>query len=289
MANKRFLFFTLLMTSLVLPGQSWAQLVMVNRAGVSMGHLHYFVDTPEDEKSFWLRLGASDMGLEGRVGVSFAGLIILIAQGDAQGGTEGSVVNHVAFRVMSLEEMENKGFELEYNQEFPGIASVFSPGGERIELFDDSLATNIGFDLEPGLVDQTAERHNQPLTADIVTHHLHFYLPPGQAEIARNWYVDHFGASPGQRWRYAAADLPGMNLNFSEVEVAQAPTAGRTLNHIGFEVEGLEDFCNELEANGVVFETPYRMLDSGLGLAFFIDPWGTRVELTEGLNELARP
>lgn len=288
MVLKRFLTFTVFTVNLVLAGQSSAQLAMGNPAGVSMGHLHYFVDAPEDEKSFWLRLGASDMRLEGRVGVSFQGLIILIGEGDTQGGTEGSVVNHVAFRVRSLEEMENKGFELEYNEEFPGIASVYSPSDERIELFDDSLATNIGFDLEPGLIDQAANRHNQPLTADIVTHHLHFYLPPGQAEMARNWYVEHFGASPGQRWRYAAADLPGMNLNFSEAEFAQAPMAGRTLNHIGFEIDGLEDFCEELEAKGVVFETPYRILDSGLGLAFLIDPWGTRIELTEGLSNLGQ-
>jgi catechol 2,3-dioxygenase-like lactoylglutathione lyase family enzyme len=288
MQAERILTYLIITAGLLLSTISWTQLAMPNRSGVAMGHLHYFVDDPESEKSFWLQLGGSDMGLEGRAGVSFPGLIILIAEGEAEGGSEGSVVNHVAFRVDSLEEMEQKGFDLEYNQEFPGIASVYSPSGERVELFDDQLATNIGFDLDPGQLDVIAERHNQPLTAEIVTHHLHFYLPAGQAETARDWYVEHFGATPGQRWRYRAADLPGMNLNFSEVDVAQAPTAGRTLNHIGFEVVGLEEFCKQLEASGVQFDTPYRTLESGLGLAFFTDPWGTRIELTEGLSELGQ-
>ncbi|MBN4053366.1 VOC family protein [Haliea sp. AH-315-K21] len=283
MQVRRFLVLMLFITELILSAPTWAQLAMPNHLGVSMGHLHYIVEEPETEKSFWLRLGASDMGLEGRVGVSFPGLIILIAEGESEGGTEGSVVNHVAFRVESLEEMAQRGFDLEYNQEFPGIASVHSPSGERVELFDDTLATNIGFDLDPGQKNQVAERHNLPLMSEIVTHHMHFYLPLGQAEIARNWYVEHFGATPGQRWRYAAADLPGMNLNFSEVETSQAPTEGRTLNHIGFEVVGLEDFCEQLKSSGIEFDTPYRKLDSGLGLAFFTDPWGTRIELTEGL------
>lgn len=286
MQVKRILTYLMIMAGPVLSASVWAQLASPNSAGVSMGHLHYFVDDAQAEKAFWLRLGASDMDLDGREGVSFSELIILIAEGGSDGGSEGSVVNHFAFRVKSLEELEQKGFELEYNQEFPGIASVYSPSGERIELFDDVLATNIGFDLERGQINQVAERHNRPLAGEIVTHHLHFYLPIGQAESARSWYVEKFGAIPGQRWRYVAADLPGMNLNFSETETPQAPTMGRTLNHIGFEVVGLEEFCEKLEAEGVVFDTPYRKLDSGLGLAFFTDPWGTRIELTEGLENL---
>jgi hypothetical protein len=58
------------------------------------------------------------------------------------------------------------------------------------------------------------------------------------------------------------------------------------LDHIGFEIAGLEKFCRKLEAAGVKFDRPYSKLPSGFGLAFIEDPWGTTIELTEGLRDL---
>ena len=58
------------------------------------------------------------------------------------------------------------------------------------------------------------------------------------------------------------------------------------LDRIGFEVENLEAFRKELEAKGIKFDRPYRILASGSGLAFLTDPWGTYIELTEGLRGL---
>jgi catechol 2,3-dioxygenase-like lactoylglutathione lyase family enzyme len=58
------------------------------------------------------------------------------------------------------------------------------------------------------------------------------------------------------------------------------------LDHIGFEVTNLEAFCKALEAKGVRFDRPYGKLPSGFGLAFLTDPWGTYIELTEGLRAL---
>jgi catechol 2,3-dioxygenase-like lactoylglutathione lyase family enzyme len=148
------------------------------------------------------------------------------------------------------------------------------------------VATNIGFDVAEGYTDASAERHNEPLSSPIVTHHMHFYLPEDQVLAARDWYVAHFGAIPGKRWRYDAADLPGFNLNFSATDSVLAPTRGRQLDHIGFEIRDLETFCRQLEAQGVKFDSPYRKLPSGLALAFLTDPWGTYIELTEGLGAL---
>jgi len=249
-----------------------------------MGHLHYVVRDVAANKAFWLTLG----GREGRFGpgarVDFPNLVVLLSQGESSGGTDGAVVNHVAFRVASLEAIARAGLELEYNAEYPGIASVFTPEGERIELFDDQLATNIGFDANPGLSSSSTERHNRPLDAPIVSHHVHLYVPEGQVSDAQRWYVEQFGAVPGKRWRYDAADLPGINLNFSAVATVQAPTRGRMLDHIGFEVDGLAAFCAALEARGIALDRPYEQLPSGVGLAFLTDPWGTTIELTEGLR-----
>ena len=93
-----------------------------------------------------------------------------------------------------------------------------------------------------------------------------------------------FGATPGKRWRYEAVDLPGINFNFSASPRALPPIKGRMLDHIGFEVRNLQAFCKRLEADGVKFDVPYTKSPSGLGTAFLTDPWGTYIELNEGLN-----
>jgi extradiol dioxygenase family protein len=59
------------------------------------------------------------------------------------------------------------------------------------------------------------------------------------------------------------------------------------LDHIGFEVQDLEAFTKKLEAAGVKFDVSYRKIPAlGLSLAFLTDPWGTYIELTEGLDKL---
>ena len=85
-------------------------------------------------------------------------------------------------------------------------------------------------------------------------HHLHFAGPVDEMQA---WYVDTFGAARGMRGSFQEADLPGVNLTFSGSAETPAGTQGTVLDHIGFEVDGLEAFCRELEAKGVVFDRPY--------------------------------
>ena len=76
-----------------------------------------------------------------------------------------------------------------------------------------------------------------------------------------------------------------MNINFLDVQETLAPTKGRMLDHIGFEVRNLEAFCRKLEANGVKFDRLYRQNPGDpVATALVIDPWGTSIELTEGLG-----
>ena len=83
------------------------------------------------------------------------------------------------------------------------------------------------------------------------------------------------------------ADLPGGGLNFSQSTEPVTPTRGRALDHIGFEVKNLEQFCKKLEMQGIEIETPYRAVpELNITLAFITDPWGTRIELNEGLSNI---
>jgi catechol 2,3-dioxygenase-like lactoylglutathione lyase family enzyme len=274
-----------LLLCLALAGSAAAQLSAGNAAGVAMGHLHFVARDVAATKAWWVKLGGEPVTLLGIEGAKFPDVIVLLRQGEPTGTSEGGVVNHVAFRVQSLRALEAKGFEVHYNAQYPGVASVFTPDGERVELFDDGLATNLGFTADGGREDAFAARHNRKIDVPIIAHHVHFDVPEGQVDAIRGWYVKHFGGVLGKRWRYDAVDLPGINLNFSAVPETQAPTKGRALDHIGFEVANLEAFCKRLEADGVKLDRPYGKLPSGLGIAFLTDPWGTYIELNEGLRE----
>jgi hypothetical protein len=64
-----------------------------------------------------------------------------------------------------------------------------------------------------------------------------------------------------------------------------APTKGRALDHIGFEVTNLEAFCKKLEAKGVKFDAPYsKKRHKSFASAELTDPWRVSIELTEGLR-----
>ena len=121
--------------------------------------------------------------------------------------------------------------------------------------------------------------------------HIHYY--PFDIPAIKAWYVDVLGANPGRRPCIAcisqprmiqAADLPQVNLSFSQGDSDILPTQGRAIDHIGFDVEDLDTFVETLEARGVRLDGPVSELaGSKVKSAFLTDPWGTRIELTEGL------
>lgn len=262
-----------------------AQLSPPNTAGVAMGHLHYHVRDVEANRKFWISLGGKPIRLGTAEALKFPDVLVFLTRGEPSGVTEGSVVNHVAFRVESLKKIEASGIKVQYNDQFPGIAYVFSPEGEKVELFDET-ATNLTFTADDGRDDPIARRHNQKIAVPIIAHHIHLYVPEASVAEAKAWYSRMFGGLPGKRWRYDATDLPGINFNFSAAPRPLPPNKGRMLDHIGFEVRNLAAFCKKLEANGVKFDIPYAKQSSGIASAFLTDPWGTYIELTEGLSGL---
>ena len=65
------------------------------------------------------------------------------------------------------------------------------------------------------------------MVGTIVAHHLRFSFPAGVADAAQAWSVQRFGAVPGMHLNYAAADLPTINLNFSDAAGPVAPSEGQ--------------------------------------------------------------
>jgi catechol 2,3-dioxygenase-like lactoylglutathione lyase family enzyme len=258
-----------------------AQLAAANQAGVAMGHLHYQVRDVEANRRFWVALGGTPIKAGATDAVKFPDVLVLLTPRDAANGTEGSVVNHVAFRVRTFAQVEAAGLKVERLAQFPGVGNTMTPEGERIELFEDA-ALNLTFTPDQGAADGVTSRHNRPLSTAIAFHHVHLYLP-GEAHLeAKAWYARMFGGVAGKRAQYDAVDLPGINLNFSGGRTT-APTRGRRLDHIGFEVRNLEAFCKRLASMGVTFDAPYQRNADGIATASLTDPWGTSIELTEGL------
>lgn len=56
---------------------------------------------------------------------------------------------------------------------------------------------------------------------------------------------------------------------------------------VGMTGSGKTGLCQKLEARGIAFDRPYTEVPAlGLSIAFFTDPFGTYIELTEGLDAL---
>jgi len=245
--------------------QGAAQLDAPNARGVTMGHVHLYTRDAEAQEKFWAgALDAQETKLGDLQVFKLPGVLVLVQRADARAGTEGSIINHLGVKVHDLSATLAKleSARIPIITRTPPQAMVLAPDDIRVELTED-----------PAISEPT------------IFHHIHFYVT--DVDAMQKWYAATFGAIPGKRGKFEAADLPGVNLTFTSFADAQAPTKGRALDHIGFEIRDLEAFTKKLEASGVKFDVPYRKIPAlGISLAFLTDPWGTYIELTEGLNKL---
>lgn len=243
-----------------------AQLAAPNDMGVAMGHLHLNTADVAAQKKVWIGvLGATPVKLGNMEGAKMPGVIVLFTAKAATGPTEGSTVDHVGVVVPSIAALPGK-------LDAESIKYVKNPNGKQIMIDGpDGLKLEVTADAS--------------VTDPVRFHHVHFYTADPKAIQA--WYAEKFGAKPGKRAQWDGGDLPGANLTFAKATGESAPTVGRALDHIGFEVRDLEAFCKKLEASGIKFESPiHKVPQLGLQFVFLSDPWGTRIELTEGLGKL---
>src|SRR5258708_6757769 len=212
------------------------QLAAPGDSGVAMGHLHLNSKDPEAQARFWAEvLDAKRAKFANGDVFKLPGVLVMVRASDPSGPSEGSVVNHAGLKVRDLAAMlaRAEAAKVEIVSRNAKQAMLVAPGGLRVELTED-----------PGAA------------AAVENHHIHFYT--ADVEKMRQWYVETFGAKPGKRGKFEAAHLPGANLSFTPADGPLAGTKGRALDHIGFEVKGLEAFAKKLEARGVKFDVPYR-------------------------------
>ena len=243
-----------------------AQLASPNAMGVSMGHFHYVVRDMEPNRKFWIPFWRDAREDRNREALKLPEIFIFLYYGESSGGTEGSVVNHVAFRLPDISKAlaRFRSFGVRVLPQNPGspIGNILTPEDERIQLFHYGTE-NVPFHLDGGRRDAGAERLSRRLTTPVSTHHFHLYLPKGQSQEAKARDVKTFGAVPGTRRSarcpptgrgkrsYPAADLPGMNINFLDVDDKAVPTKGRMRRSHRVRGPGSEAFTRKLAANGV--------------------------------------
>ena len=261
------------------PVESWAQLRSPNTAGVAMGHWHTIVRDMDATRKFWTTLGGTAMKIDGVEVMKFPGAFIFMTPGSPSAGSRGSVVDHIGFGVLNPEESiaqwSAAGVKVGRVSKSPlngnTVGNVYSPDDIEVEITAEN-----GKDPYPAL----------PPNTRIESNHMHIYVPVAIRQQMRDWYATMFGAIPGELGANLIGNLPGVIfIRWSAHAEPSAPTKGRALDHIGFEVKNLAAFCKSLEAKGVKFHQPYsKSRHKSFASAEFTDPWGVSIELTEGLN-----
>jgi catechol 2,3-dioxygenase-like lactoylglutathione lyase family enzyme len=265
-----------------------AQLIAANDGPVVYGHHHLNVTSIDAQKKFFVdTLGgvAIKVGTNNLEIVKFPNVLIFFRQVQAApGGTRGTTVNHIGFSVPNLRAMVDKlkagGYPMITKTEVAPDRQVT----DDIAVPPPAGGPSIAFVQAPD--DVKVEFVEAPTqAAPIALHHVHFFNPANTEMQA--WYIKTFGATSRPGGAFPVAVLPGVALNFSSSPTPVVGTQGRAMDHIGFEVKNLAEFTKTLEANGVKVTTPYRTVPAlGIAIAFFTDPWGTYIELTEGLDKI---
>ena len=261
--------------------------LMNDAAPVIVGHYHLNVTSVAEHRRFWVdTLGGKAVKVGNVEAIEFPDVYLLLHEAAPTGPTRGTTFDHIGFAVPDVPALTEKvvanGYGLTVGREpAPGetaspptagnygrFSYLVGPDGVKVEL-----VTNMAADAPP-----------------ITHHHVHF-VNRRFVEM-QQWYMKAFNATlrEGQTDFFIGADLPGVGymLNFfswlpNEDVVG---TAGRAVDHVGFEVRNLPAFLAELGSKGIELASPYRRdAETGLDVATLVDPWGTVIELTEGLRD----
>jgi catechol 2,3-dioxygenase-like lactoylglutathione lyase family enzyme len=258
-------FLALLFALILSAGTAAAQPAPFNDVGVTMGHWHIASKDVEANKKLFLAMGGKLYMPGGNPLIMFPGIYINLILGEEKGdgGTQGSVVNHVGFIVDDVQKRaaQWKGADVRVlpgNNNRLDQAFVETADGVRIEILEDKT---------------------QPMP--IRHEHVHLSLPQAEIPKAQAWYAKTFAGKPGTRNNAPVVDLPGVQIRFAAADTKQQPTRGRVLDHIGFDVKDHEAFVKKLQAEGIKLDEPVRKSAAGNTITYITDPWGTRIEIVQ--------
>jgi catechol 2,3-dioxygenase-like lactoylglutathione lyase family enzyme len=285
----KFFRLALVIGALAVPAVSSAQVLGKDQGPIVYGHHHFNTTNMAAQKKFFVdtlggKLRHIGSGAREQDIFEFPGVLLFFRPMQAPtGGSIGTTVNHVGFSVPDLKVLVPKikaaGFKMITTDSVAATVKVTD------DIAAASPTTNIAFALAPEDIKvEFVEVKDQK--APIQLHHIHFFGQ--QNREMREWYEKTFGAKDIQAAAGAAfvqAQLPGVFLNFTPSPTPTVGTTGRSIDHVGFEVRNLEAFTKQLEAQGLKLDRPYtKVPELGIAIAFVKDPWGTNIEMSEGLD-----
>ena len=272
---------------LLLRAESLSAQLAVPKAGpVVYGHHHVNATSVAAHTRFFVDgLGGVPITLAGRQIVKFRNVLVFLREQAPTGGSIGTTADHLGLAVPDLRPVISKlkagGYRMITRDAVPADWAVTddittSPAGGR------PIAFVLGPDDVKVELVQTADQ-----AVPAALQHVHFFGP--QREEMQAWYVKVFGAragAPAPGARFLTATLPGVSLNFTAAPAPVVGTRGRVVDHVGFEIDDLPAFLRKLDAMGIAPENVRQVPDLGIAIAFITDPWGTLIELTEGLDKI---
>ena len=232
---------------------------------MTMGHWHLVSKDVEANKKLFLAMGGKLTMPGGAPLIMFPGLYINLNLGTAsgEGGTQGTVVNHVGFIVDNVQQRVAQ-WKAAGVKVLPGgngrldQAYVETPDGLRMEILEDKT--------------QSVPIRNE---------HIHLFLQEAEIPKAQAWYAKTFGGKASTRNGTPVVDIPGVQLRFAKADTKQLPTKGHILDHIGFDVKDHPAFVKKIQAEGITLDEPPRKVPNGSTITYITDPWGTRIEIIE--------
>jgi predicted enzyme related to lactoylglutathione lyase len=244
-----------------------AQLPAPNADGASAGHHIFRAKDVEAANRFWMTLGGEPAALATIKLMKFPGVLLFISAprganpAPSVGGNHGSTVEYVTFKVKDLNASVTKWKEagLAPKNENGGVTLV-GPDEVQVRVTEDrSLAAPIASD---GLVMNVANA----------------------AEVSA-WYAKWFGAKISQIGRDTIGEIPGARIVFHVTKDPIAPTRGRSLALLGFEVKDLQEFVKKYQDAGGKLDGQIATASAAkLSVVQLTDPWGTSIEVSQGLN-----
>jgi catechol 2,3-dioxygenase-like lactoylglutathione lyase family enzyme len=261
--------------------------LMNDVAPVIVGHYHLNVTSVAEHRRFWVdTLGGKAVKVGTVQAIEFPDVYLFLHEQPPTGPTRGTTFDHIGFAVPDVPALTTKvvanGYALTVGREPAPGETASPPTAGNYGRFSYLVGPD-GVKVE--LVTNAAEG-----APPIVHHHVHFVNR--QFVEMQQWYMKAFNATlrEGQTDFFIGADLPGVGymLNFFSWLPNEnlVGTQGRAVDHVGFEVRNLRGFVAELESKGIVLTAPFRRDEAlGLNVARIVDPWGTIIELTEGLRD----
>ena len=193
---------------------------------------------------------------------------IIFLKNESPRPSQGAAIDHFAISVpdfdAAVKQVERAGLETNtppnIPPQLPKLTFIEDPWGAKIELIEDSDS--------------------------LTFHHVHLQMPDPAAGM--RWYLEHFG---GKADKFKGL-MDGVRYGDIWLFIRKGdnvPSAGHTIDHVGWRMPDLLSKADELKAKGLRFSVEPKAGPAGaqapVWMSFTDDPFGVKIELLQRRGE----